>query len=37
MSLEDASKYIGEDELVDITPEYIRLRKKVFGPGMLIR
>jgi predicted membrane GTPase involved in stress response len=27
---------VGEDELVDLTPEFIRLRKKVLGPGMLI-
>jgi GTP-binding protein len=34
MSLEDALEYIGEDELVEITPESIRLRKKVLEPGM---
>ncbi len=27
-------EYIGEDELVDLTPESIRLRKKVLRPGM---
>jgi GTP-binding protein len=34
MTLEDALEYIGEDELVEITPESIRLRKKVLEPGM---
>jgi GTP-binding protein len=34
LSLEDALEYIGEDELVEITPESIRLRKKVLEPGM---
>ena len=34
MSLEDALEYIGEDELVEITPESVRLRKKVLEPGM---
>jgi GTP-binding protein len=34
MSLEDALEYIGEDELVEVTPESIRLRKKVLEPGM---
>jgi len=32
MALEDALKYIAEDELVEVTPESIRLRKKVLGP-----
>jgi GTP-binding protein len=27
-------EYIGEDELVEITPESIRLRKKILEPGM---
>jgi GTP-binding protein len=27
-------EYIGEDELVEITPESIRLRKKVLEPGL---
>jgi GTP-binding protein len=35
-TLEDALAYIGEDELVDVTPESIRLRKKVLGPEMRI-
>jgi GTP-binding protein len=34
LTLEDALEYIGEDELVEITPESIRLRKKVLEPGM---
>ncbi len=34
MSLEDALEYIGDDELVEITPSSIRLRKKVLQPGM---
>jgi GTP-binding protein len=34
MTLEEALEYIGEDELVEITPQNIRLRKKVLEPGM---
>jgi GTP-binding protein len=34
MSLEDALEYIADDELVEITPHSIRLRKKVLEPGM---
>ena len=34
LSLEDALEYIGDDELVEITPKSIRLRKKVLEPGM---
>jgi GTP-binding protein len=34
LSLEDALEYIGEDELAEITPKSIRLRKKVLAPGM---
>ena len=34
MSLEDALEYIGDDELVEITPASIRLRKKVLEPSM---
>lgn len=34
MTLEDALEYIGEDELVEITPESIRLRKKVLEPNL---
>nr|MBA3617225.1 hypothetical protein [Rubrobacteraceae bacterium] len=34
MSLKDALAYIVEDELVEVTPENIRLRKKVLEPNM---
>jgi GTP-binding protein len=34
MTLEDALEYIGDDELVEITPVSIRLRKKVLEQGM---
>jgi len=34
LTLEDALEYIGEDELAEITPKSIRLRKKVLAPGM---
>ncbi len=34
MTLEDALEYIGDDELVEITPASIRLRKKVLEPNM---
>jgi GTP-binding protein len=34
MTLEDALEYIGDDELVEITPESIRLRKKILEPSM---
>ncbi|MFK7603402.1 translational GTPase TypA [Deinococcus sp. SM5_A1] len=34
MSLEDALEYIGTDELVELTPHNIRLRKKVLNPSM---
>jgi len=34
LTLEDALEYIGEDELVEITPRNIRLRKKILEPGM---
>ena len=34
MTLEEALEYIGEDELVEITPKSIRLRKKVLEPNM---
>ncbi len=34
MSLEDALEYIGSDELVELTPHNIRLRKKVLNPSM---
>jgi GTP-binding protein len=34
LTLEEALEYIREDELVEITPKSIRLRKKVLEPGM---
>ena len=34
MTLEDALEYIGDDELVEITPASIRLRKKILEPGL---
>ncbi len=34
LTLEDALEYIGEDELVEITPKNVRLRKRVLQPGM---
>ncbi len=34
LSLEDALEYIDDDELVEITPESIRLRKKILNPSM---
>ncbi|HVE99979.1 MAG TPA: translational GTPase TypA [Rubrobacteraceae bacterium] len=34
MTLEDALEYIGDDELVEITPTSIRLRKKILEPNM---
>ncbi|ANE43471.1 translational GTPase TypA [Deinococcus puniceus] len=34
MSLEDALEYISDDELVELTPQSIRLRKKVLNPSM---
>jgi GTP-binding protein len=34
LTLEDALEYIGEDELVEITPKSIRLRKKILQPWM---
>jgi GTP-binding protein len=34
MTLEDALEYIGDDELVEITPTSIRLRKKILEPSM---
>ena len=34
LTLEDALEYIGGDELAEITPKSIRLRKKVLDPSM---
>ena len=36
-SLEEALEFIEEDELVEITPDDIRLRKKVLDPKMRFR
>ena len=36
-SLEQAIEYIGEDELVEVTPKNIRLRKKILNPTERIR
>ncbi|MFC4425478.1 translational GTPase TypA [Deinococcus navajonensis] len=33
MSLEDALEYISDDELVELTPQSIRLRKKILNPS----
>lgn len=32
MNLEDSLEYIGDDELVEVTPENIRIRKKILDP-----
>ncbi len=37
LSLEQAIEYIAEDELVEITPKNIRLRKKILDPTARIR
>ncbi|WP_291424018.1 translational GTPase TypA [Deinococcus sp.] len=34
LSLEDALEYISDDELVELTPHNIRLRKKVLNPSL---
>ena len=34
MSLEQAIAYIEDDELVEVTPETIRLRKRVLDPHL---
>jgi GTP-binding protein len=33
MDLEDALEYIGDDELVEVTPKTIRIRKMVLNEG----
>ena len=33
MSLEKALAYIGDDELVEVTPKSIRLRKRLLDPN----
>ena len=37
MSLEQSLEFISDDELVEITPENIRIRKKILDPTMRIR
>ncbi len=37
MSLEQSLEFIGDDELVEITPENIRLRKKILDPTLRYR
>lgn len=37
MTLEQAIEYISDDELVEITPENIRLRKKILDPTLRFR
>jgi len=32
MTLERAMAYVGEDELVEVTPKSVRLRKKLLNP-----
>ena len=34
LTLEEALEYIADDELVEVTPQSIRLRKRVLDPGM---
>ncbi len=34
LSLEEALEYIADDELLEITPKSVRLRKRVLDPGM---
>ena len=33
MALEEAIAYIREDELVEVTPKHVRMRKKVLSQG----
>src|SRR5574344_1327084 len=37
MSLEQSIEFISDDELVEVTPENIRLRKKILDPTMRVR
>jgi GTP-binding protein len=34
LSLEEALEYIADDELLEVTPKSVRLRKRVLDPGM---
>lgn len=37
MSLEQAIEYIGEDELIEVTPKSIRLRKKILNTELRLK
>ena len=37
MSLEDAVTYIRDDELVEVTPKWIRIRKRILDQGARAR
>ena len=37
MSLEEALDFIDTDELLEITPEHLRIRKKILDPTMRMR
>ncbi len=34
MSLEDVVTYIGEDEMIDVSPSQIRIRKRFLDPNV---
>jgi GTP-binding protein len=37
MSLEQAIEYIAEDELIEVTPKSIRLRKKILNTQLRLK
>ena len=37
MNLEDAITYIRDDELVEVTPKFIRIRKRILDQGARAR
>ena len=37
MSLEQAIEYIGDDELIEVTPKSIRLRKKILNTELRLK
>ena len=37
MGLEDAISYIRDDELVEVTPKWIRIRKQILDEGQRLR
>jgi GTP-binding protein len=37
MNLEDAITYIRDDELVEVTPKWIRIRKRILDQGQRLR